>query len=528
MSNQNAMKNSYPANYPLLWVFNMLLVIGACHQSPSNDPSDQRTFKVAVVRYSHETCTFCPGGDTQIEDWMRGGGVKQGEELLNSGSYIRGFVKRARDYGDMELVGVRSPMDVFGGSSRSWNSEESFDHFMGVIIEDIKANMPLDGVYLALHGAMAVRNVPHPEAEIAKRVRAVVGEQVPIVGTFDLHGNEDEEFLQWADGAFVTKRFPHYDSYLQGERAAHYMRQMMKGAYQPAKATRKPGIISATVVQWTGQSPAMDIMERARRWEARHAEVFVSVFFGFPWSDVPDVGTTIQVMTNHDQTLADSIADDMNEYAWRVRKEFIDRDYPMPEEAAQRTVEAIDEEATPVVLGNYSDRPGDATWILKALLARKVEGIIYSALRDESVLDSLAAANVQAGDPFNSEVGGFTGPQAGKPVQLTGTIKYFDSQWGYEKVAAIELPGNNLVVIVPAYTQIIYPSQLAFGGIDPNDYQVFVVNSRVHFRRGFDETGYARTIMVVDAPGPWVGTTRLDALDYQNVDLKSLYPYNGK
>ena len=90
------------------------------------------------------------------------------------------------------------------------------------------------------------------------------------------------------------------------------------------------------------------------------------------------------------------------------------------------------------------------------------------------------------------------------------------------------MPGNNLVVIVPAYTQIINPSQLAFGGIDPNDYQVFVVNSRVHFRRGFDETGYARTIMVVDAPGPWIGTIRLGALDYQNIDLKSLYPYNGK
>ena len=62
----------------------------------------------------------------------------------------------------------------------------------------------------------------------------------------------------------------------------------------------------------------------------------------------------------------------------------------------------------------------------------------------------------------------------------------------------------------------------------PDDFDVFVVKSRVHFRRGFDETGYAKTIMVVDAPGPWFGTTRLDALDYQNVDLQELYPYNDK
>lgn len=517
------MKITTTINYTLSFFLILLTPISVYSQS-----SEKTTYKVAVLRYSHETCTFCPGGDSEIEDWMKGGGIKQGEDLLNSNSYIRGFVKRARDYGDITLIGVRSPLNVFGGSSRSWNSKESFEHFMGMMLEDIKANMPLDGVYLALHGAMAVRSIPRPEAEIAKRVRAIVGDEVPIVGTFDLHGNEDEEFLQWADGAFVTKRFPHYDSYLQGERAAHYIRQIMRGEYKPTKATRKPGIITATVVQWTGQSPAMDIMERARRWEARHPDVFVSVFFGFPWSDVPDVGNTIHVMTNNEQHLADSIANDMNEFAWRVRNEFVNRNYPMPDEAAKKTVEAIKKKATPVVLGNYSDRPGDATWILKELLKNNVQGLLYSALRDEKVLDSLKAANVQVGDSFNALVGGFTGPQAGTPIQLSGKIKYLGALWDYEYVAAIELPGNNLVIIVPAYTQIIYVSQLSFSDINPDNYDIFVVNSRVHFRRGFDETGYAKTIMVVDAPGPWIGTTRLEALDYQHVDLQSLYTYNKK
>lgn len=517
-----------PPKRPLVWLLVIVLCCTACNQSSKRNTSDKQLYKVAVIQYAHETCTFCPGGDSEIKDWMRGGGVKQGEDLLNSSSYIKGFVERANDYGDMELFGLRSPVNVFGGSSRSWNSEESFDHFMGMILEDVKKNMPLDGIYLSLHGAMAVRNIPRPEAEIARRLRAVVGDQIPIVGTFDLHGNEDEEFLKWADGAFTTKRFPHYDSYLQGERAAHYLRQIMRGEYEPAKATRKPGIITATVVQWTGQSPAMDIMERARRWEARHADVFVNVFFGFPWSDVPDVGTTIQVMTNKKQNLADSIADDMSEYAWRVRREFVNRDYPMPDEAARSTVDAITRGETPVVLGNYSDRPGDATWILKELFANNVQGILYSALRDEKVLDSLATTDVKTGDRFEMSVGGFTGPQAGTPIKLKGTVKYFGPQWNYENVAAIELPGNNLVIIVPAYTQITSPAQLNFGGIKPDDYQVFVVNSRVHFRRGFDETGYAKTILVVDAPGPWFGTTRLDALDYQSIDITSLYPYNEK
>ena len=66
---------------------------------------------------------------------------------------------------------------------------------------------------------------------------------------------------------------------------------------------------------------------------------------------------------------------------------------------------------------------------------------------------------------------------------------------------------------------------LRIAGIDPDDFEVFVVKSRVHFRRGFDETGYAKTIIVVDAPGPWFGTTRLDALDYKVAPISQLYPF---
>jgi microcystin degradation protein MlrC len=213
--------------------------------------------RIAVIRYQHETCTFCPGGDTEIADWTRIRPPLVGDEVLESDDFIQGFASQARDYGDIELLGITSPYEVFGGSSRSWNSEESFEHFMNLILDDLRSKLPVAGVYLALHGAMAVRNVPRPEAEIAQRVREVVGDGVPIAGTFDLHGNEDAEFLRWANSAFVTKRYPHYDAYLQGERAARYLHAAIKGEYVSTTATRKPPIITATVVQWTGQSPSM-------------------------------------------------------------------------------------------------------------------------------------------------------------------------------------------------------------------------------------------------------------------------------
>ena len=503
-----------------IFVSILLFVSAAC----APEGSDAGSFRVAVAAFQHETCTFCPGGDTKVEDWTRLRPPLQGEELLEHDGYVRGFTKWVREYGDIEVVPLTSPAGVFGGSSRSWNAQEAFDHFLDEMVEELRAAMPVDGVYLALHGAMAVRNVPRPEAEIARRFRQVVGPDVPIAGTFDLHGNEDAEFLKWADFAFVTKRYPHYDAGIQGGRAARALRRTMMGDYRPVSATRKPGVITATVLQWTGQSPSMDIMERARRWEARAPDVFVSIFYGYPWSDVPDVGATVHVITNGDQELADRVADDMNDFMWRVREEFSLGKFPPPEEAAQIVKEAVAAGEVPVAVGDHSDRPGDATHILKAFEDAGIGRVLYGAISDPDVLDALAESRAAAGDDFDMDVGGFT-PSGGTPARITGSLLYLGEGFGYQRVAAVAFGEGNLVFITPAYTQITDPEIFRIGPVDPDEYDVFVVKSRVHFRRGFDETGFAKTIVVVEAPAPYVGTTFLDALPYENVDVSRLYPY---
>jgi microcystin degradation protein MlrC/CubicO group peptidase (beta-lactamase class C family) len=495
--------------------------------SPAPQADATTTYRVAVARFSHETCTFCPGGDTEIADWLRTGEPQRGDDLLErGGAYVRGFVDQARDYGDIELVGLESPRGVWGGSSRSWNTEEAFDHFVSRMLDDLRAAMPVDGVYLALHGAMAVRNIPRPEAEMARRFREVVGPGVPIVAAFDLHGNEDAEFLRWADGAFVTKRFPHYDAHRQGQRAARYLRSIMRGDYAPATATRKPPILTATVVQWTGASPVMDIMERARRWEDREPGAFVSVFLGFPWSDVPNLGATVHVMTNGDQQLADHIADDMADFMWRVRSDWAHGTFPQPDEAVAQTVRALAEGRKPVVLADYWDRPGDATFTLNALLNQGVPRVLVASLTAEPTLDRIWEQGLQPGDAFNDVVGGYTGEQAGEPVSVQGTLRWRGAAFGYDRVAVIDHGHSSTIILVPAYHQVTTLDPIRRVGIEPDDYDVFVLKTRVHFRRGFDETGYAPSIFIVDAPGDWFGTTRLEALDYENVDIRTFYPFD--
>jgi microcystin degradation protein MlrC len=372
---------------------------------------------------------------------------------------------------------------------------------------------------------MAVRDVPRPEAEIARRFREVVGPDVPIVATFDLHGNEDEEFLRVADGSFVTKNFPHYDSWYQGERAATYLRRVMRGEYRPVRVTKKVPVVTATVLQWTGASPVMDVMARARRWEDQYPGVFVSVFLGFPWSDVPDIGTTVQVMTNGDSALAEAAATDVARLIWRVRERYAFGTVPSPAEAVRRTREAIRTGATPVVLADYWDRPGDGTWTLAELMKQGVEGFIYAALTDEPSLAAIWEADLQPGDAFDRPVGGYTGEPAGRPVRIQGTLRWRGARWGYQRVAAIDLGRGNVLILTPAYQQTIDPNELRFANIEPDDYRVFVLKSRAHFRRGFDDNGYAKTILIVDAPGDWFGTTRLGALRYEQAPIDRLYPF---
>src|SRR5438552_12906536 len=277
--------------------------------------------RIAVLNFVHETVTFLPN-DTTLDDFVYAGSPARGEALLTwePRSYMGGFVKVAREHAAVELVGIESPLWPRTGTGSGWITTKAYEHFLGRMIAELKDGGRWHGVFLALHGAMGVRGVARPEADIARRVREVVGRDAFIAGTFDPHGNEDAEFLRQADFAFCAKYFPHYDSRLPGERAARILIRAIRGDYTPVSATVKVPILTATVLQWTGASPWMDLVQRALTWEAREPDLYMNVFFGFPFADVPDVGMTVQAMTNGKPALARKAADDVATWAWRRRE----------------------------------------------------------------------------------------------------------------------------------------------------------------------------------------------------------------
>ncbi len=481
--------------------------------------SPGRRIRIAVATFSHETCTFCPE-PTGIAEWEFYGPPVRGDQVLNEGGYIRGFVDAAREYDNVDLVGLLSPRDAKGGSSGSWITPEAFDKYSNGIVNDVKLHGPFDGIYLALHGAMAVTGVPKPEAELVRRIRKVAP-ATPIFVTLDLHANEDHELSDAASAVFIIKRYPHYDAALQGERAARIMLRTIKGTYKPTMATRKPGVLTPSVYQGTGTSPSMEIMERARIWEERAKDAFVSVAYGFAYADVPDVGATVMVVTNNDPKLAARIADDMSDFIWKKREAFAGKTLPRTKEGVAQAIDAARAGKTPVVVADHSDRTGNSTWILDELIKQAAKNFAVATISDEKAINEILSKHAKAGDAISLNVGGWAEEYAGKPVKIDGKLEFLGPYRQYKTVAVLLFGDNNRVILTPELEQVTDPGIFKALGIDLATLDIIMLKSRVHFWRGFVEDGLAKSVVVIDAPG--LGPADVTTIPYKNAP-KDLYP----
>jgi microcystin degradation protein MlrC len=496
-----------------------MLMTAACAQPAAQAAATaSKPVRLAVATFSHETCTFCPD-PTGIKEWEFYGPPERGEAVLRNGSYIGGFVRAAREYDNVELTGILSPRDAKGGSSGSWITLEAFDKYSNGIANDIKQTGPYDGVFLALHGAMAVTGVPKPEAELVRRVRAVVGPKVPIYVTLDLHANDDHELSDAASGVLIIKRYPHYDAALQGERALRLMLRTIKGTFKPTMATRKPGVLTPSVFQGTGTSPSMEIMERARIWEERTRDAYVSVAYGFAYADVPDIGATVMVITNSDQKLADRIADDMSDFIWKKREDFAGKRLPKTEEGVRLAVAAAKAGKVPVVVADHSDRTGNSTWILAELIRQGGKNFCITTLTDERALVGLKGRKV--GEAVSLNMGGWAEQTSGKPVKIDGTLEWMGKYEQMDQVAVIRFGANNRVILTPVLHQVTDPGIFKPLGIDLAKLDIIVLKSRVHFWRGFVEDGLAKAVFQVDAPG--LGPADVSTIPYRFAP-RTLYP----
>ncbi len=361
--------------------------------------------RIAVASFSHETCTFCPE-ITTLKAWERGG-IRYGENVLYTDgegpSDITGIKEAVLSEKDVELVGILRTGEPNTVGMGSWITTEAFDTISDRIVEGIEKAGNIDGVLLALHGAMAVTGVPRPEAEICRKVRRVVKKR-PIMVTLDLHANEDIELANSADAVFILKTYPHLDSNEIGRIAAHCMIETIRGKFRPTMAMQKPKIICASVFQASQSHPMKEVYDRCREWE-RKGVYCASVAPGFAYADVPDVGFSIFVVTNNDYELADKAAQDLSNLVWSLRAE-LTRQLPKAKEGVTKVIEMVNKGVKPIVIAYHDDRLGDGTHVLRELIKQGARNFCSTSIADPAVLNSLVKKH-KVGDTVTVKIGGW-------------------------------------------------------------------------------------------------------------------------
>mgnify|MGYP001152138166 CR=1 FL=1 len=490
--------------------------------------------RIAVAQFSHETCTFCPE-ITTLDHWERGG-MRYGEDVLNTEGegkgYLTGFKAAAEGEEDVELVGILRANRPATTGYGSWNTTEAFDVITGRITDRLGKAGKLDGVLLALHGAMAVTGVPRPEPEIVRRVRKVVG-GVPIMVTLDLHANEDVELANAADGVFILKTYPHLDAHEIGETAGRCMIETVRGNFRPAMAFREPGIISASIFQASEYHPMKAMYDRCREWE-RKGVYCASVAPGYAYADVSDVGASIFVVTNGDHELAEEAAQDLSDLMWGLR-EALTRQLPKARGGVAEVIRMVEAGTKPVVIAYHDDRLGDGTHVLRELINQRARNFCSTGIADPKVLRMLKEKH-EVGDTATVSVGGWIHQISGDPVEVTGEIEYLGSaDWvetgpmgrGAERhvdlVASLDIGENNHVVITQRLSAPMSADPLKAIGIDVDSLDIVEIKSRVHHKAYWDT--WSAVDYPVDPPG--LAPADLSTLHYENVPWDT-YPIGEK
>jgi microcystin degradation protein MlrC len=355
---------------------------------------------------------------------------------------------------------------------------------------------------------MVAEGIDDADADIIEAVRNVVGPNVPVVVTFDLHGNHSARRLAAASAIVGFDTYPHVDMAERGREAADLMVRILKHEIRPVMAIARIPMFWGVENQITAHLPIKELMDYVHAIERRPGVLCVTVATGFPWADVPNMGASVIVVTDADQVLADAVAKELKDWIWDRRETWRHRILSVT--AALEHGEKLGK--YPIILADHGDNtgggaPGDSTEILATFLQRKLRDAVVLYIVDPEGVAQAQTAGV--GAVLELGVGGKSDPIQGPPVPMRATVRALSNgDFTYDGPMYAGLTGNMgpsawleqdgvHVVVVTAHEQPLGPAFARTLGIDCELLKYIAVKSAVHFRSGFER--FAGSIFNVDA-----------------------------
>jgi microcystin degradation protein MlrC len=455
--------------------------------------------KIAIAGVSHETNTYC-SKPTPLEAFRV---RRRGDAELAQRS---AFTKPLQD--EAERLGAEVVTVYMAGTAPSGTIEAAAWRTLKTdLLADLAAELPVDGVVLALHGAGAVEGEDDLEGDLAEAVRALVGPEVPITAFFDLHGNATQRMADALDATLPCHEYPHVDLLERGIEALQLIAKIRAGEIKKP-VTHVETLPMLLQPSDTFSGPMTKVNEFCREVETRPGILECGLFHGFPYCDTPLVGVHVIVSTDGDRELARATALEVAGFIWENRETLRQRSLT----SAEAIAKALEVEGLPVVINETSDNPGggapgDGTHLLRALLEAKVESCCFGFICDPEVLDQATKAGV--GSTIDVRLGGKTDELHGAPIEASAYVKTL-TDGKYQGRDRYKFPGElgkSARLVIEGIDVIVTdrPGQVAdsgvflLHGIDVDAYKIVALKSSNHFRAGFEDR--AKAIVTADAPG---------------------------
>jgi microcystin degradation protein MlrC len=467
--------------------------------------------KILIAGFQHETNTFAPS-KARYEDFVNGGGfppMVRGADLLalrDVNVPAGGFIVAAEAAGHTLI-----PVIWAGATPSAHVTQEAFGRIAGDILAAAGTG-GFDAVYLDLHGAMVTEHLDDGEGELLACVRAVVGPEIPIVASLDLHANVTEQMLSSADGLVAYRTYPHVDMAETGRLAAALLDDIVRAGQPLHRAFRRLPFLIPINGMCTLLEPARSAY---RRLEALETGDVVSLSYapGFPAADFPECGPVVWGYGRSAEAAraaVDALYDQFvaAEADWAVP-------FLSPDDAVAEAIRISATASRPVVIADTQDNPGaggdsNTTGMLRALLRHEAADAALGLLWDPQAAAAAHAAGI--GATIRLALGGRSGAPGDEPLEGAFEVEHLSdgrcvlegpmmtgSRVDLGPTARLRIGGVRIVV-VSHKAQMLDRNLYRVGGIEPERMKILVNKSSVHFRADFEPI--AATVLVAKAPGP--------------------------
>lgn len=453
--------------------FPLIFTIAAIAVMACSAIHDQRTQlpRIAIAGLAIESSTFSPA--LTHEDAFR---AREGDAIYASYPFLApDSVNYKRAQWVPVLVGRALPGGIV--------TREAYESLMNRMLEGLKTNLPYDGLFFDIHGAMSVVGLDDPEGDMIERIRKVVGYETIISTSMDLHGNVSWKLAHNSDLITCYRMAPHEDALESDKRAVdNLLSRIESGKGKPAyKAYIQVPILLPGEKTSTRVDPGKSLYAKVAPAAAQQGVVDAAIWIGYAWADEPRNHAVVMV-TGDDKARVTGTAESLARSFWNLRNEF---EFIAPVASLAESLEkGIDSDKRPFMISDMGDNPtaggaGDVTWTLREILARpefKSENgpsLIYASIPGPAFVEKAIEAGV--GGKADEYAGAAIDDRYAPPVRLQGIIKAIEHGDQHAETEVVVQIGSVNVIVTKKRKPYHRERDFTRLGLDPRKTDIVVV-----------------------------------------------------